>query len=634
MRGVVVVMFALAASTAIHLAAQSVPVQAPSTFRAGVDLVSLDVSVLNRDREPVKGLTASDFTIHENGVPQPIVAFGAVDLPAWSAEAAAWMREVGPDVATNRPDARRAVVIVLDDFGVRRDPRATRAAKTVARATVDQLGPADLGAVVYTLNRDQGQEFTQDRPRLRAAVDRFMPSGLAPQTQGRMSAEVPTRGLVMPSSYGRFLPSGACQREECVLMALRNAAEILRAWPDARKMLVLITPGRRLRDREDLDDALDDFRRTIAALQQANVTVYEFDPHGLEVEWHPTDFRLFADNLTGGRAITNTNAPGDFVPQMFRENDSYYLLGFRPTDGRRDGRFRRIKVQVNRPGVEVRARAGYFAPTDRPSKPPTRAVSAADRALSGGLPTGDLPLSLAVAPFAIAEKPRAAVAIVTRVDRPDDVPAGAAVELKAVAFTETWKEVATITEKFMLPADGSSASRSVEMGTRLNLPPGRYEVRVAMTSPATDRTGSVYTSVIVPNFAREPLSISGVVLERTFGGAAMPDKLASLVPARPTAARTFAPGDPVALLARVYQGGSKPLAAVRMMVRIVDEQDRPVFTTDTTLDPKTFDLRQRQADYRLDLPLGPLAAGEHLLRLEASAGAMSAHRDLRFTMRR
>ena len=55
--------------------------QAPQvTFRAGVDLVDVEVSVLDKNRLPVRGLTANDFTVLEEGSPRPVVAFTAVDL--------------------------------------------------------------------------------------------------------------------------------------------------------------------------------------------------------------------------------------------------------------------------------------------------------------------------------------------------------------------------------------------------------------------------------------------------------------------------------------------------------------------------------------------------------------------------
>jgi hypothetical protein len=56
-------------------------VQPVPLFRTGVNLVTVDVSVLDKDRRPVRGLTADDFTILENGLPQPVAAFTAIDLP-------------------------------------------------------------------------------------------------------------------------------------------------------------------------------------------------------------------------------------------------------------------------------------------------------------------------------------------------------------------------------------------------------------------------------------------------------------------------------------------------------------------------------------------------------------------------
>ena len=150
--------------------AQQAPPDVGTTFRSGVDVVRLDVSVLDQNRLPIRGLTAADFTVLEDGKAQPIIAFDAVDLPDQRTARASWMREVAPDVVTNRFNAQRVVVILLDDFGVPFDPSAVQFSKNIARAAIDQLGPADLAAVVYTLTRSKGQEFTTDRTRLIAAV--------------------------------------------------------------------------------------------------------------------------------------------------------------------------------------------------------------------------------------------------------------------------------------------------------------------------------------------------------------------------------------------------------------------------------------------------------------------------------
>src|SRR3954454_11238958 len=119
------------------------------TFRAGVDVVELDVTVLDKDRRPVKGLTAQDFSILDRGKPQPIVAFSAVDVPAPVAYSAPWMREAPLDVVSNAEN-RRLVTIVMDDAYTDFNPDFAKRAKQIARNAVNELGPADLASVVFT----------------------------------------------------------------------------------------------------------------------------------------------------------------------------------------------------------------------------------------------------------------------------------------------------------------------------------------------------------------------------------------------------------------------------------------------------------------------------------------------------
>src|SRR5437773_2536863 len=75
--------------------------QAPPIFRSGIDLVEVDVSVLDKDRFPVRDLTALDFTVLEDGKPRPIVTFTPVDLPEAEAEIAPAFRGAVHDVVSN-----------------------------------------------------------------------------------------------------------------------------------------------------------------------------------------------------------------------------------------------------------------------------------------------------------------------------------------------------------------------------------------------------------------------------------------------------------------------------------------------------------------------------------------------------
>ncbi len=159
------------------------PPQNP-TFRSGADVVRIDVSVLDKNRVPVQGLTAADFIVREEGKPRPVVAVGEVVLPPAPAPPASvrtgqedWTSEIAPDIGTNQMDQARLFVIVLDDALVLHDPRIAESAKEIARAVVGRLTPLDRAAVVFTSNAAAAQGFTSDRQRLLAAIETFTPRG-------------------------------------------------------------------------------------------------------------------------------------------------------------------------------------------------------------------------------------------------------------------------------------------------------------------------------------------------------------------------------------------------------------------------------------------------------------------------
>jgi len=192
---------------------------------------------------------------------------------------------------------------------------------------------------------------------------------------------------------------------------------------------------------------------------------------------------------------------------------------------------------------------------------------------------------------------------------------------------------------------GSGGDVAYEVLTRLDLPPGSYQLRVAATGslgamPAPDprvpavaliapdedirgKAGSVYCDVDVPDFAAAPLSLSGIALNLSPGLTAGPkERLASVLPIVPTTERTFRRIDQVTAFVRVYQGGTGTVAPVTLVVRVIDGRGRTVIEASDEIAADRFQ-SARAADSILDVPVARLAPGPHLLTLQATRGTVS-----------
>jgi VWFA-related protein len=617
MRGRVLDAFiVLSAATMLLTAQTAAPPQQPTpTFRAGIDVVQLDVSVLDKNRRPIKGLTAGDFTVLENGKPQSIVAFDEVEIPGAVESTAPWMRDVASDVSTNDLATRRVVIIVLDDAYMPFDPGVSKFAKQIAHSVVDDLGPDDLAAVTFTF-LGKKQDITRDRARLGAAVDSLVPHG------GGI-------GCTYRGQYG------------CVVDTLVHVADALLSAPMGRKTLVYISPGVPYNfsmENLELDRDIRGLQTMFRNLQEANVNVYAVDPSGLTMEGiigaRQDALRMFAEN-TGGRATLGTNTPWEAVPQIFRENSSYYLLGFRSANPTANGRFRRIEVRVNRPNADVRTRSGYYAPTtEKPSRKPAPVLTPTDKALSGGLPAGDLTFAASAVPVYVSGQRESAVAVTIGLREPlDDRSGRTAVKVTAAAFdpNDNWKQRGESHGTFDLNVPAAQGQElQYDLRQKLMIRPGHYQLRVAVEQ--NGQAGSVFLDLDVPDYARALLTASGLVLatdppQPSFSA---PD-VAGLLPLAATTLREFRPAGRVTAFVRLYQGGSKPPAAVRVMSTILDEANRTNFEQTTVFESARFS--GRAFDYTLELPLSKLEGGAHLLTIEAGLGRSSIKRQARFVIR-
>ncbi len=285
-----------------------------------------------------------------------------------------------------------------------------------------------------------------------------------------------------------------------------------------------------------------------------------------------------------------------------------------------------MEVKVNRPGVDVRTRRGYIE--GRTGGPTTAA--GVNPALGRLIPATQLELGLWAAPARSDPSGSHPVAMVINVGLPR---AGAPrTEHVAVAYSivdMSGKERASGREDLLVsPPPGDAPTYVASTKAVATLPPGKYDIRVSAQSVERRWRGGLLGDVVVPDFAKDALSMSGLFLSDVAGASARLDELSALIGMTPTTDRAFAASETVTAAVRVYQA-KQPLAPVTMKVTILDARDKPVLETSERLAPDAFG--SGPADYRVPLPFAKLGPGDFLLRLEASrSGAQPVKREVRF----
>jgi len=671
--------------------------QAPAgqnpTFKTRTDLVQIDVSVLDQNRRPVRGLTAADFSVTEDGKPQSIVIFEPVDVPDPEPPPVEWMRDVTPDVTTNEQRVSRYWVFAIDDAMIPgADPWIVKTTKKIVRDLVDKLGPEDLATVVFTANSNRAQDFTNDRAKLLASLEDFAPHftiwymGKNPELAREPDPDV----QFMLGSVDTVI----------------NVLDTLAAVPNTRKALIWVTPGVPVAfdmagpvkvpnpvkpDSPVMMDVMshrhliDRSKQIFEAAKLANVPIYPIDPTGLgglntpivkapiEKAVRSQDHMVMTAANTGGRTVINTNEFTQGISDVFEENSSYYLVGYNPTNAAADGTTRRIEVKVNRPDVTVRTKSGYVAPKPG-APPPNNATNALRTAIAAPVPIRDLPLRAAIAPFAIPGDRRAAVVIALGVKQP--VPDSAAsgrvtvtTELRTNAYTTEGdlRGSQRHTAKVVL-RQGAEGDADYEALSRIDLSPGRYVLRLAAFHESTGKTGTLSVDVLVPEFTGIAPSMSGVVLNASPGRPSAPrDLFREVLPVVPTAQRAFKTSDGVSTVLSLYQNAGRPMVPAEIAIRVVDEHDSAVITDRRTIGVDGFIAAQTQkdapvlpttggarsiavpaatqkidsaaaavraAEVRYQLPLERLVPGRYLLTFEAKMGAATLRRDVQFEVRR
>jgi VWFA-related protein len=385
------------------------PQQAP-VFRTGINVVRVDVIVTDsKTGQPVADLKQGDFQITENNKPQAIDTFKLIKLdggrvPGPDGAPPAIRSDADEEIEAARDDVR-LFGIFLDDYHTRRGASVT-VREPVAKFISTQLGPSDMVGLMYPLQPVSSVRMTRDRDRVIQGLGSFV---------GRKGDYTVRNRL--EEQYANY-PAETVEliRNQVSLSALKAFITHMGSLKEGRKALILVSEGYsntlppQLRDpiaslpgldnperdnpQAGLNDPREDSRQFFDSSTMSltlrevwdlanknNVAIYAVDPRGLPTSEFDLSQPAISQQVdrqylnatmdtlrtlalqTDGRAILNRNDLATGMAQIVRDTSAYYLLGYSSTESSADGKFHEIKVQVKRPGIQVRARKGYWALT-------------------------------------------------------------------------------------------------------------------------------------------------------------------------------------------------------------------------------------------------------------------------------
>jgi len=614
------------------------------TFRLQVEYVEVDARVTDSKGNFVRDLTKDDFQVLEDGKPRPLAAFSLVDIP--TSQAVSSSASIEPDVQSNeRRFDGRVYVMILDDASTA--PDRTARTRNASRRFIEQhLGANDLMAIVFTAaTGEAAQDFTADKRLLLAAVDKFT------------GQEVPERTLPQPIGPGTFttgppapgtppqplepvvigvnacdpLPTftAAGNRESLAdgnvtVNTLGRVATWLNGISGRKKAVIFVSDGFVY----DPTRLADDVRPT-GRIGRTNLNIYAVDMRGPGVTQTPTDQLTMLTENTGGFAVMDNNDIDGGFDRIVAENSTYYMLAYYPSNAR-DGKVHPIDVRVKRPGVTVRARRAFAAPNGDP--PPTRfaanvkTTSGTVEALNSPVPLSDLRMRVFAAPF--GAMPHAQVLVgIDFVGRDLPLDTGGAVEIAYLAVDAGGVEHGWRTDRLNLNLNPGMRTRAEQSGVRvlrlMQLPPGRYRLHVAAYDPVRKLSGSLLYDLEVADLGKTDFAMSGVALMSKSGAAAVTahvdEAIKTMLPGTPTAARSFAQDDELAVFAEVYDDGARPWHQVEVVTTIRSAGGDVVFERIDDHESGEFKGTRGALRHTTRIPLETFEPGNYVLSVKAKS---------------
>jgi len=541
--------------TAPSLTAQQAPQMpaAPSRISVTTELVLVNVVARDKKGNLIRDLKKEDFTLLEDGKKQEISTFDFenVDAPLTAGPAEATVSGSAPEGNLLRApqkgpallDARdRRLMLFFFDFSAM-DPEQIDRAVDVAKSFVStKMQPADLVALVsLATNLHVDLDFTDNREKLMSALSSYTSGqgqGFDNGSSGSAEGTAETGGSFTAddTDYNTFNADRKLLALASVMQALGKLSQ--------KKSLIYFSNGI---SQSGMDNQTA-LRAATAAAVKANVSIYSMDLRGLQAfppggeaqsaslhgqsaysgqsvlndlnnnaASQETLATLSSD--TGGKSFFDSNDFSGVFSQVQKDTSAYYVLGFVSNNSAKDGRYRHLKVQVNRPDLKLDYRAGYYADRDFEHLNKADREQQLDDELAAQLSQVDVPLYAGAAYFRQDDShyylavslviPGSQIPFVTEKDKDN-----ATIDIIGQVFEGGKFPVGRLRDTVKLTVDSTRQVRrkNIQYNTGFVLAPGSYHLKFVVRENQNGRMGAFEMDVQIPDLRKAPLKMSSVVL--------------------------------------------------------------------------------------------------------------------------
>jgi VWFA-related protein len=625
-----------------------------------------------------------------NFVPNHVAASGVpgiTETPPEGGKKARAGQPAMPVAAMKREDVRRTIVLFVDDLSM--SSESVPAVRNGLRKFIEtQIEPGDLVAIVRaSAGLGALQDFTSDKRLLLAAAGqvRWNPSGRGARqayTQGGIAVDIIAPDMALAGDIQR-----TTEYTVAVASSLRRLVRGMAPLP-GRKAVVILSDDLPITTLDEIDPAGDtaigsgafvtaivaNMRKVVDESARAGVVLYAIDTRGigslrvnasdrvpggdessnpresnspnLEMEARVQTMTLnrhdeynrgqagaqFLATETGGFMVTEANSIDASIQRVMIDQSGYYVLGFTPPpealEPGRDGKpeYHRLKVEVSRPGLRVRAHKGFFGIADEGRTP---ASISPELQLASSLESPFQSSSLRIdvqGSFLSVRKNDSFIQTAVILNGRDIKWEGPAINRSGVlhllvrAYSVNGGQLEGGIDRILrVNLNEEGYDRAMKYGliysALLPVPkPGPYQIRAACREESTGKIGTGSDFVSIPKLSRRGLTLSGIVFSNAFGVEG------HVVPAAgPT---SFTPGERVKFAFQIINAeGARAMKSAGITVRARFFIDGSTIGESPAADVKFEEPRSGRLFVNAEIAIpANLPAGEALLRVDVENG--------------